>query len=196
MVKKRSVIAVNGCVDYYPHFLSTHLANDLFHQLKTSIDWKQYPISLFGKTYMQPRLIAWNGDAGISYQYSQTNLTAQGWHPATQLIKEMLEEHLGLSFNSVLLNLYRDGQDSMGWHSDDEKALGNRPVIASVSLGAQRKMHFRQKKDKKEKKQLFLENGSLLLMKGDTQHYWQHQIPKTTKCPSPRINLTFRTILT
>lgn len=181
---------------YQADFIAKDQSYFLFDQLQEEIEWEQYPITIFGKTYMQPRLIAWYGQEGIAYSYSNTQLIAKVWTPTLLKIKEKVEATSGTTFNSVLLNLYRDGQDSMGWHSDDEKELGKRPIIASVSLGAVRKLQFRKKANKKEKMGIDLASGSLLLMKGDTQQQWQHQIAKTKKCLNPRINLTFRHIVT
>lgn len=188
------VINTNGEVFYFKNFLSDEEANDLYNKMLENTAWAQYPITIFGKTFLQPRLIAWQGDRGVEYTYSKTTFQSNGWSSEVLYIKEKLEESLNLHFNSVLLNLYRNGQDSMGWHSDNEKELGINPLIASVSLGACRQIQFRQTKDHSQKISLNLESGSLLLMQGNTQHHWQHQIPKTKKVEMPRINLTFRTI--
>lgn len=182
-------------IHYQADFLEKEQANKWLEQLQKEIEWKQYPITIFGKTYMQPRLIAWYGEEGIAYSYSNTQLVAEAWTPTLLRIKKKVETASNTIFNSVLLNLYRDGQDSMGWHSDDEKELGDSPVIASVSLGAARKFQFRKKADKTQKIAIELASGSLLLMQGDTQQQWQHQIAKTKKCLNPRINLTFRHII-
>lgn len=190
-----SIINDYGNVHYYRDFLSSEKSDFLFHHFQSTIDWQQHPITLFGKTFLQPRLIAWYGDEGISYRYSQTTLTATGWTAELLAIQKMLKEDFQLDFNAVLMNLYRDGQDSMGWHSDDETSLGRQPTIASISLGTPRTMQFRQTKDHKKKTNCLLESGSLLLMEDETQHYWQHQIPKRKKITTPRINLTFRKIM-
>lgn len=179
---------------YYNNFLLNTEAEKLYQNLRTDLDWQQYPIQMFGKTMWQPRLVAWYGDEGIQYTYSQTTLVAKGWNDHLKYIQEQLQDYLGFNFNSVLANLYRDGQDSMGWHSDDEKELGPHPIIASISLGAPRTFQLRKKDDHKIKSSILLESGSLLLMQGNCQKNWQHQIAKTKKVKTPRINLTFRII--
>lgn len=189
------IIQEQGKVDYYPNFLSTEIAEILYQQLLNGSNWKQYPIKMFGKTMLQPRLIAWYGDPNTAYTYSQTKLVASGWTPPLKRLYEEMSQQLGLNFNSVLMNLYRNGQDSMGWHSDDEASLGEQPVIASISLGTIRSIQFRLKANHQQKTKLALASGSLLLMQGDTQEFWQHQIAKTKRVDQARINLTFRTIV-
>lgn len=179
---------------YYNKYLLTDKADHLYQQLIQTLNWTQQPIRMFGKTFLQPRLIAWYGDKGIQYRYSQTTLTAQGWTKELKQLQQKLNDHFQLNFNSVLANLYRNGQDSMGWHSDDEKELGPQPVIAALSLGAPRKIQFRRKGQQQQKVTILLEHGSLLIMKGAIQEEWQHQIAKTKKIHQPRINLTFRII--
>jgi alkylated DNA repair dioxygenase AlkB len=192
--KAISILDNNTNVLYYNNFLLKVEADQLYQQLLTDLDWKQYPIRMFGKTILQPRLIAWYGDQDTQYTYSQTTLIAKGWNDYLKQIQEELKHRFQLNFNSVLANLYRDGQDSMGWHSDNEKELGVQPIIASISLGAIRTLQFREKGNHKAKVSIALESGSLLLMQGDTQDVWQHQIAKTKKVKTPRINLTFRII--
>lgn len=189
-----SILPNNNDVLYYNNFLLREKANALYQQLYQTLNWQQQPITLFGKTFMQPRLIAWYGDAGIAYTYSKTSLLAEGWTTELQQIQQQLNHFLKVQFNAVLANLYRDGQDSMGWHSDDEKELGPQPIIASLSLGASRTLQFRTKQQPRQKASIVLESGSLLVMCGNSQVNWQHQVPKTKKIHSPRINLTFRTI--
>ena len=159
------------------------------------IDWKHEKIKLFGREVWQPRLTAYYGDQGKPYAYSHISLDPNPWTEELRFIKEKIESVSGHQFTSVLLNYYRDGQDSMGWHSDDEKELGPNPVIASVSFGTPRKFMLKHKKDKTLKSSVMLAHGSLLLMQGTTQHHWYHQIPKTKKPLGARINLTFRKIL-
>lgn len=159
------------------------------------IAWKHEKIKLFGREVWQPRLTAYYGDQGKPYAYSHISLDPNPWTEELRFIKEKIESVSGHQFTSVLLNYYRDGQDSMGWHSDDEKELGLNPVIGSVSFGTPRKFMLKHKKDKTLKSSVMLENGSLLLMQGTTQHHWYHQIPKTKKPLGARINLTFRKIL-
>ncbi|HWQ32182.1 MAG TPA: alpha-ketoglutarate-dependent dioxygenase AlkB [Blastocatellia bacterium] len=176
-------------------FFSAEESDRLFRQLSEQIAWRQEKIRLYGKEFNQPRLTAWYGDAGASYTYSNLTLQPLAWIAPLTEIRERCGEAAGVNFNSVLLNLYRDGQDSMGWHQDNEPELGVNPVIASVSLGATRQFQFRHKK-RKDLSLISLEltHGSLLLMKGTTQHYWRHQVPKSSKVTEARINLTFRVI--
>ena len=189
------LINEKGDVKLLSNFLDASSAATFFTNLMQEIDWQQYPIQLFGKTYMQPRLIGWYGDAGISYKYSKRTYITKEWTSSLIELRTLLHEFCGVSFNSVLLNLYRDGQDSMGWHSDNEPELGPNPLIASISLGCKRRFQLRLKEDKKQKVKAELPDRSLLIMQGDTQQYWEHQVPKQAKIEQPRINLTFRTIL-
>lgn len=150
---------------------------------------------MFGKLLPMPRLTAWYGDKG--YTYSGLHNKPQPWLPVLLELKERVEQASGNKYNSVLLNLYRTGQDSMGWHSDDEAELGNEPAIASLSFGGERKFSFRHRTRKDLKSQsIDLAHGSLLLMQGATQHHWLHQVPKTARAMTPRINLTFRKVVT
>ncbi|UOK43823.1 MULTISPECIES: alpha-ketoglutarate-dependent dioxygenase AlkB family protein [Flavobacterium] len=181
-------------IEYYPNFFSEIEANVLFQQLLTEIPWQQDDITIFGKTYKQPRLTAFFGNEGKPYSYSNITMLPHVWNELLLKIKSKAEKTTGHSFSSVLLNLYRDGKDSNGWHADNEKELGQNPVIASVSFGEQRIFQLKHNTLKDQKQNIVLENGSLLLMKGTTQHYWKHQIPKTSKPIKQRINLTFRTI--
>ncbi len=143
---------------------------------------------------MQPRLTAWYGDPDKKYSYSGITMAPTNWTTPLMAIKSRVDDCAGVQFNSVLLNYYRDGKDSMGWHRDNEKELGLNPVIASVTFGASRNFQLRHYRDKKSLVQVSLQHGSLLLMKGATQHFWEHQLPKTTKVMSPRLNMTFRVI--
>ncbi|MET3009669.1 alpha-ketoglutarate-dependent dioxygenase AlkB [Stenotrophomonas koreensis] len=170
-------------------------AEDLLQQLIEQIAWRQEQIELWGKRYLQPRLIAWHGDAGRSYRYSGLALEPQPW-TLLQALRHAVETACGEVFNSVLLNHYRNGRDSMGMHSDDEPELGEQPVIASLSLGEPRNLIFRHKRiSTLAPVQVPLPSGSLLLMKGDTQRYWKHGIAKSSRPLGPRVNLTFRQIL-
>lgn len=166
----------------------------LFGWLLTGVPWQQHAITVYGRSLLAPRLSAWYGDPGATYRYSGLRLHPLCWTPTLLQIKEVVETLASISFNSVLLNLYRNGQDSVGWHSDAEPELGRNPVIASVSLGATRRLVFQHKK-RRERTALDLEPGSVLVMGGATQHYWRHQLPKTDRPVGPRINLTFRVIL-
>ena len=151
---------------------------------------------MYGKENPVPRLEAWYGDSGKSYAYSGIRMEPNSWTPELQEIKKAIETESEIKFNSVLINYYRDGQDRVAWHSDDEKELGKNPVIGSVSLGAERTFKLRHKhyKTNELKKSIILKNGSFLLMEGTTQHHWMHEIPRTAKPIGPRINLTFRVI--
>jgi alkylated DNA repair dioxygenase AlkB len=184
----------DATIAFYPDFLKKNQANEMFETLYKETPWQQDPITVFGKTYPQPRLTALYGNKGLPYSYS--NITMHP-HPLTQemnLLLNNIKAVCSTEFTSVLMNLYRNGSDSNGWHSDDEKELGTDPVIASLSLGATRMFHLRHKFDKSQRHKMELTHGSLLLMSGKTQHFWQHQIPKTKKEVAPRINLTFRKI--
>ena len=157
-------------------------------------DWRQDRITLFGRTVNSPRLTAWYGEAGVIYAYSGLSLVARGWLAGLLDIRERVGQAAGTDFNSVLLNLYRNEADSMGWHSDDETSLGANPVIGSVSFGAARTFQLQHKRHKASRSVIELTDGSLLLMSGPTQHHWRHRVPKSNAPCGPRINLTFRTI--
>ena len=179
---------------YYSHFFDKNEADAIFAKLTTEIPWQQDDIKVFGKIHPQPRLTALFGNDGKPYSYSNIKMQPHPWSLLLQKIKLHIESITNTNFTTVLLNLYRDGKDSNGWHADNEKELGINPVIASVSFGAERSFHLKHNTDKSLKKTIVLEHGSLLLMKGTTQHFWKHQIPKTAKPIGSRINLTFRFI--
>jgi len=191
----KPISLIDQQLTYYSSFLSPITANHYFELLLKDINWQQETITLYGKKIKVPRLVGWHGDEGKSYVYSGVNHQPEAWTNGLKEIKELIENYTGHAFNSVLLNLYRNGQDSMGWHSDDEPELGDQPVIASVSLGAERLFKVRYKNDHQLNHDVRLSNGSILLMSGDLQRDWQHQIPKTKQLVTPRINLTFRQIL-
>ena len=157
-----------------------------------SVSWRTASLQMFGRRILSPRLTAWVGDH--AYTYSRLTWPPAPWEATLIEIRNRVEELAGASFNGVLLNLYRDGRDSMGWHSDDERELGPQPVIASLSLGAPRKFIFRARNNHTHKYQLNLAHNSLLIMSGETQTHWQHALPKSTKPVAQRINLTFRWI--
>ena len=179
---------------YYPHFFHQKEADVIFEQLKNEIPWQQDDIRIYGKTHPQPRLTALFGNEGITYSYSNIKMQLHPWNPLLQKIKSHVENVSNTNFTTVLLNQYRDGKDSNGWHADDEKELGENPMIASVSFGTERTFQLKHNSDKTQKKNIVLEHGSLLIMQGTTQHFWKHQIPKTSKAVGSRINLTFRVI--
>lgn len=182
-------------VTYIPNFLRLADADALFKNFRTHISWQQDDITVFGKTYKQPRLTALYSETNRAYSYSNITMQPKAFTPELSLLKNKIEQISGTTFNSVLLNLYRDGQDSNGWHADNEKELGEKPIIASLSLGTHRVFHFKHKTLKEEKHKLELEHGGLLIMAGDMQKYWLHQIPKTKKQIGERINLTFRKLI-
>lgn len=181
-------------IEYHPGFIAAAAAKDLYQELLSDTDWQQDTIRVYGKQHLTPRLTSWVGESWMSYRYSQHTMQPVAWSKRLLELKEEIEEISTERFNSVLLNYYRDGQDSNGWHSDDEPELGNQPSIASLSLGAARDFQLRHKSRHSLKRNLSLESGSLLLMRGTTQQYWQHQVPKRAHAQG-RINLTFRTII-
>ncbi len=168
-------------------------ADELFERLMRDIEWRQETATLFGRRVPVPRLVAWHGDAG--YAYSGIRHVPSAWTPDLLRLKAIAEAQAGVSFNSVLLNLYRDGRDSMGWHADDEKVLGRHPIIASLSLGAERRFQARHRTKPDPTLSLMLPHGSCLVMAGAMQECWKHQVPKTAKPVGPRINLTFRAVV-
>jgi alkylated DNA repair dioxygenase AlkB len=189
-----NLLSKDGQVNYFSEFLDEKESFDLFHQLMTTLDWQADQIFIFGKNRTTLRKVAWVGDAGCTYRYSGVIKIPQAWTPELLVIKEKIEQFLGATFNSCLLNLYHNGDEGMGWHSDDEKELAQNASIASISLGGERKFAFRHKRDI-DKAALFLKNGSLLVMHPPTQEFWKHSLLKTRSNIGPRINLTFRKIL-
>ncbi len=181
----------DACVSYAPNFLSVDEANIAFEELAATLEWRQDNIVLFGKKMKIPRLQAWYGDSNASYMYSGLLMQAMPWTESLDRLKSRCEKQCNKQFNSVLANLYRNGADSMGMHADDEPELGTKPTIASLTLGAARNFIFKHKLNK-QKYSLVLEHGSLLVMQGNTQQYWQHGMNKTKRVNNPRINLTFR----
>ena len=179
---------------YFPAFIEKEEAHLIYNKLLQEIVWQQDEITVYGKKHLQPRLTALYGNEGKPYSYSTITMQPHHWTLLLQKIKEHVENVAVTNFTSVLLNYYRDGSDSNGWHADNEKELGINPVIASLSFGGERVFQLKHDLDTVQKKSIILEHGSLLIMKGTTQHFWKHQIPKTTKPIGPRINLTFRTI--
>ena len=178
----------------YPTLLSYHEADQLFDTLKKNIIWEKQKIKLYGEVHDVPRLTAWYGDPNKSYIYSGIKLNTNPWIEDLLKIREKIEKISKIKFNSVLLNLYRSGSDSVSWHSDDEPELGINPVIGSLSLGETRQFQMKHKFDLNLKQNILLQHGSFLLMRGKTQHHWMHQIPKRKNLKGERINLTFRVI--
>ena len=179
-----------------PDFLAPPAADLLFEELRHQLAWRQDQIRIFGRVHDLPRLQAWYGDPGARYIYSGIQLEPEPWIPALVPLRERLERELAPArFNSVLANLYRDGRDSNGWHSDDEPALGERPLIASLSLGATRRFQLRHKsRSDLATRSLELRHGTLLVMRGATQDCWRHAVPKTRRVVGERINLTWRLV--
>lgn len=183
-------------VTYIRHFLPDQDATAVLRRLIEAIPWRQDNIVLWGKSIPQPRLTAWYGDPGRSYTYSGLTLEPLPWTDELQTLRTMAERMAEANFNSVLLNYYRDHNDSVGFHSDDEPELGATPTIGSISLGEIRTLTLKPKKNKAwDPVRIALESGSLLVMKGDTQRNWRHAIAKETRACGPRVNLTFRRIL-
>ena len=175
-----------------PNFLSVSQADQLFTVLLQQLDWTQQHIKVYGKEYAVPRLSAWYADAGRHYEYSGLRMDGLPWTQELTAIKAQVEDCCQQRFNSMLANLYRDGADAVGWHADDEDELGKNPFIASLSLGQPRHFQLKHRRDKSLTKSFLLPHGSLLIMQGETQHHWLHQIPKSRKAMLSRINLTFR----
>jgi len=166
-----------------------------FDEMLRQTHWRQEQIKMYGKLVDIPRLTAWHGDPGKSYTYSGITMQPDPWTQSLLNIKQRVDRASGVRFNSVLLSLYRSGEDSLSWHQDDEPELGENPVIASVSFGDTRSFQFRHKHRKElSTVSVSLTHGSLLIMKGSTQKFWVHQVPKTARPVAPRINLTFRVI--
>jgi alkylated DNA repair dioxygenase AlkB len=184
----------NAEIIYYPHFFDKKEADAILAQLTNDIPWQQDDIRVFGKIHPQPRLTALFGNEGKTYTYSNIKMQPHPWTPLLQKIKSLVENVSDTDFSTVLLNQYRNGKDSNGWHADDEKELGANPIIASVSFGTERVFQLKHNSISGLKQNILLEHGSLLVMKGTTQHFWKHQIPKTSKTIGSRINLTFRVI--
>ena len=180
---------------YFENFFSAEEAICLFNQLHNKIPWQKDPITIFGKTYDQPRLTALHANNSNPYSYSGITMYPNKMTAELTEIQNRITSVTPVKFTSVLLNLYRDGKDSNGWHADNEKELGKSPVIASVSFGASRFFHLKHRTIKDARLKILLQSGSLLIMEEDTQEKWLHQIPKTVKQIGPRINLTFRKII-
>jgi len=180
----------------YQNFFNKQESNEFFKKLKNDIEWRQDKMKIYGNEINLPRLTAWYGDNDKNYTFSGITLNPKNWTNELIDIKNIVEQVSSYKFNSVLLNLYRNGKDSISWHTDAEPELGKNPVIVSVSFGANRKFQLRHKLKKDvDTVSMDLTHGSLLIMKGTTQHFWQHQIPKTNENNNERINLTFRKIL-
>jgi alkylated DNA repair dioxygenase AlkB len=190
----KNLLPFDGIVNYHGIVFSQAASADFIKHLSTDIHWEHDEVMMFGKKIITKRKVAWYGDEPFDYTYSHVKKTALYWNEALKRIKDKVEEVSGESYNSCLLNLYHNGEEGMGWHTDNEKELKKEGAIASVSFGALRKFAFKHK-ESQEKVELLLDSGSLLVMKGTTQSHWLHRLPPSKKITQPRINLTFRTII-
>lgn len=188
-----NILSKDGQVDYYGKIFSVQEAEDYFNELWHNIDWVHDQAIIYGKRIVTKRKVAWYGDQAYRYTYSNTTKSALPWTAELLELKAIIERKTRENFNSCLLNLYHDGEEGMAWHSDDEKDLKKNGAIGSLSFGAERKFSLKHKTTK-ETTSVLLENGSLLVMKGETQSHWLHRLPPTKKVKRARINLTFRTI--
>lgn len=191
---QQNLLPQDGTVNYYGKILDDEQAEYFYQKLMGTIDWRNDEALIFGKRIVTKRKVAWYGDESFEYTYSSFTKSALPWTKELLTLKKLTEEKTGELFNSCLLNLYHDGSEGMAYHSDGEKDLKKNGAIASVSLGAERKFSFKHK-NTKERVDVFLEAGSLLVMKDETQSFWLHRLPPTKKIFTPRINLTFRTII-
>ena len=189
-----NLLPYDGDVRYYGVVMGQGQTDDFFRRLLEEIPWAHDELVMFGRPAVTRRKVVWYGDQPFAYTYSRATKQALPWVPVLAELKTLVEECSGERYNSCLLNLYHDGEEAMGWHSDDEAELKKHGAIASVSLGAPRRFAFRHKYSKEQVK-LVLEHGSLLVMKGTTQAFWQHSLPATKTVQTPRINLTFRTMV-
>lgn len=185
---------VGGELIYYPAFFDCVAADQLFAMLRNKVTWRQDRIRMAGREIPIPRLNAWYGDTGTDYRYSGIHLRPRSWFDELQAIRDRIAAVADAPFNSALLNLYRNGSDSVSWHADDEPELGASPVIAAVSLGVERRFQLKSRHRQPYRFQLRLAHGSLLIMAGDTQRNWRHQVPKEPAVNGERINITFRYI--
>ncbi|NNP70723.1 alpha-ketoglutarate-dependent dioxygenase AlkB [Acinetobacter sp. Ac_5812] len=191
---EQNYLPYDGTVQYYGKVVQTAAADHYFDQLMQSIAWENDQALIFGKLLTTKRKVAWYGDRRFEYTYSNMNKYALPWTQELLELKQLAESLTGETFNSCLLNLYHSGEEGMAWHSDGETDLKKDGAIASFSFGAERKFAFKHKQSK-EKVELYLEHGSLLVMKDTTQTYWLHRLPPTKKVSTARVNLTFRTIV-
>jgi alkylated DNA repair dioxygenase AlkB len=194
-ITSQKLLSIDGEVLIYWNLFTQEESDRFFQELFNNIAWQQDYIQFFGKTKPLPRLTAWYGEPNKSYTYSGIQMSSLPWTSTLLLIKQRIEIFTEVKFNSVLINLYRHGKDSVSWHSDDEPELGKNPVIGSVSFGATRSLMFKHKyRPDLEIVKVDLTHNSFLLMKGVTQHFWQHKVPKAKNPVRERINLTFRVI--
>lgn len=185
----------DAAVTLFENFFTPEESNRLYKSLSENIKWQLDQINFYGKLIDLPRLTAWYGDPGISYTYSGISMSPNSWNDDLLFIKKRIEKVAKVEFSSCLLNMYRSGKDSVNWHQDNEKELGTNPVIGSVTFGETRPFQLKHiNRGDIKKIDIYLTHGCFLLMKGTTQHFWKHQIPKTSRRINPRINLTFRII--
>lgn len=194
IMQANNILPIDGIVNYYGIVFPTDLADQYYGTLIENIEWKHDQANMFGKIIHTKRKVGWYGDKAFTYTYSKVTKLALPWTPALKELKARTEEITGYTYNSCLLNLYHDGSEGMAWHSDGEKDLQKDGAIASLSFGAERKFAFKHK-ETKEKVDIVLQHGSLLVMRGATQSNWLHRLPPTKKVNRPRVNLTFRTIV-
>jgi len=187
---EKNLLSRDGEIFFFPELFTEKESARFFASLRDDIEWKLEPVVIFGRKIMQPRLTAWFGSS--DYSYSGITMKPHAWTGTLLQIKRRIEPLAGVIFTSALLNQYRNEKDSVGWHRDNEKELGRNPVIGSVSFGETRTFHLRHCRDKSLKKSIELTSGSFLLMRGETQHFWEHSIPKMSRPAGPRINITFR----
>ena len=187
------MLSGDGSALLYPEFIETSVANQILEELIVSNSWEQQQLLMFGKIVDEPRLSTWHSD-GQSYSYSGRPRTPQPWTPTLNSLRAQCETHTSHTFNGVLLNFYRDGNDHLGWHSDDEMVNGSEPLIASISLGAERRFEMRHR-ETGEIASAHLSHGSLLVMSGLSQKCWEHRVPKMPRLQDPRVNLTFRRLI-
>lgn len=190
----RSLALPDADLLYLPQWIEPATADAWLQTLIEQTPWTQPQVRLYGRSLAVPRLVAWYGDQQARYRYSGLMHEPQPWTPLLADVRRRVEQQVGATLNGVLLNLYRDGQDAMGWHSDDEAELGPQPLVVSLSLGAVRRFDLRRKGSTRIEHSLELAHGSLLVMRGPTQHHWQHQVARTRKVQGSRLNLTFRQI--
>lgn len=190
----KNLLPYDGEVNYYGKILKQKEAQEYFDSMLNTIQWKHDEAIIFGKLIITKRKVAWYGDDGFSYTYSNITRHALPWTKELLELRKLTEQLTGATYNSCLLNLYHNGDEGVSWHSDDEVTLGKNSAIGSFSFGAERKFSFKHKQTK-ETVSILLESGSLLVMKGSTQKNWLHSLPKSKKVNKPRVNLTFRTII-
>lgn len=189
----KNLLPYDGTVNYFGILLNSTKADFYLKALLNTVEWRNDEAVIFGKKIITKRKVAWYGDKPYEYTYSKTTKSALLWTKELLELKKLTEDKTGETFNSCLLNLYHDGNEGMSWHSDAEKDLKKNGAIASLSFGAERKFAFKHKTTK-DKVELILEHGSLLVMKNKTQDHWLHRLPPTKRIFQPRVNLTFRTI--